>query len=90
MDAAPIAFFAFNACLIAWLIYISHRNKRVFEYRANLLADISRAAKKDIAKGRDYRWRYEQFEEVNYGAMVWNFWKPLDSFYTDRSFVELN
>ena len=68
-------------------IWMLVRNKSVFDYRKNLLEKISKAAKKDIKNGKDWTWRYRVLETVTYNEMMWKFWKSLDSFYSNKSFI---
>jgi hypothetical protein len=70
-------------------ITIMIRNDYVLAFRHKLIKQISAAAKADIEAGRDWEWRYEIYETVSYDQMVYKFWKPLESFYQDRSFIEL-
>lgn len=65
------------------------RNQKVFKYKMKLLRQVSYAAKRDINLGHNWKWRYDYFESVGYNQMMKKFWKPLDSFYRDKSFVEL-
>lgn len=65
------------------------RNLRVGKYRGKLIQDIHNAGMIDIENGTYMAaWRYEAFDSVSYNKMVLMFWKPLDSFYKDRSFLE--
>lgn len=63
------------------------RNQEICTYRTELLERVYRAAQDDIAHGRDFSWRYEAYGEVTYGAMLHQYRRPLDSFYTDLSFA---
>lgn len=64
------------------------RNDQVHEYQIKMLHEASKKAKEDIKANRDWRWRYEEFEKVSYDEMVYKFWKPLNSFYKDKSFLK--
>lgn len=64
------------------------RNIRVFKYRGELLALLSAAAKDDAEKGKQWMWRYEYYDTCTYNEMMFKFWKPLSSFYTNRTFIE--
>jgi len=33
-------------------------------------------------------WRWQELDKISYATMLFNFWKPLDSFYPDKSFIE--
>ena len=79
----------FLLILVVQLFVLLARNNAVYGYRADLLAKVSRAARSDINQGRPgWEWRYDAFQAVDYNRMVWCFWRPLDSFYPDRSFVD--
>lgn len=72
-------------------IIIGIRNQMVLNYRLDLLRQVSRAAKADINSHAydNWRWRYDAINTVSYDSMVYQFWRPLKSFYKDRSFLEL-
>lgn len=76
------------ACLIVLAVcsLVTVRNALVLRYRTNLLDKVSTLAESD-ADG-DWEWRFETLESVSYDEMVLKFWKPLDSFYPDKSFIE--
>ncbi len=63
------------------------RNELTFRYRSHLLDLIHVAVKNDVENGRSYDWRYEMFDAVSYDQMTNCFWKPLKSFYPDKSFI---
>lgn len=68
----------FNLILLAFVI----RNAKVYDYRMKLLDRVSDVARRDIDAGiLDWRWRYEELEDVEYFKHVLQFWKPIDSFY---------
>ena len=75
------------------------RNRQVSKYRKGLISLIHEQTQKDIATydfekdidpdpTRLWGWRYDVFSSVSYDTMVNKFWKPLDSFYPDKSFIE--
>lgn len=70
------------------LVYIGIRNTSVYNYRIRLNEKVSDRARADIRQNRDWRWRYEMLNEVSYDEMMFKFWRPLDSFYPDKSFIE--
>lgn len=81
--------FIMVACFIgmAYCLLMLGRNAEVARYRQALLTKVSDAARVDIAEGRDWQWRYDMYNEVSYHDQVRQFWKPLDDFYTDKSFM---
>ena len=66
------------------------RNEMVYCYRRTMLQDVSRAARADIAEGREWQWRYDVYDGVSYDTLVWKFWRRFDSFYPDQSFRQSN
>jgi hypothetical protein len=70
--------------LLAFAIYILIRNQKVYRYRRRM-ADVVFSA-----SVWDYKWRLQVYESVTYNDMMLRFWKPLDSFYPDKSFLDLN
>lgn len=67
------------------------RTHRVHAYRVKyILPRVSGAARCDIETDvmhADWMWRYKAIDRVSFEAMVWNFWRPLDSFYPDDAFM---
>lgn len=82
-----IGIFVFNTVVFCGLMWLFYRNNRVAAFRRELLLQVSDAATDDIAKGREWHWRYEEYEKVTYNQMVLSF-KPLtvESFYQSRMF----
>ncbi len=64
------------------------RNNFVSEYRNSLLDQIYQATQEDIRQKRDWKWRFIVYREISYSKMLTKFWKPLDSFYVDKSFLD--
>lgn len=61
----------------------------VYRFRMKLIDQVYYACIKDIRKGKAYnRYRWERLDEVSFDEMVLKFWKRLDSFYPDKSFLE--
>ena len=77
-----IAGIGFGICVLGMLfcLYMLYRNDRVFEYRTALAEQVFSFV--------DYKWRQEVLNSVSYGDMTKKFWKPLDSFYPDKSFIK--
>ncbi len=76
------------AALCLWLGIF--RNQQIYNYRMSLIDQISAAARLQITLGDyDWRWRYEAFDAIAYDQMVFQFWRPLRSFYPDMFFTEL-
>lgn len=65
------------------------RNYKVANYRRDLIEKMYQASVNDIdAKTYIFAWRQEIYHSVSYNDMLFKFWKPLDSFYPDKSFLE--
>lgn len=55
---------------------------QVYRYRVDLIDKISKRTKEDIGNlNYNWEWRFVEFRKVGYQKMVWQFWKPIDSFY---------
>ena len=74
--------------VICFLCFLWVRNNQVYDYRNELVNQISIAAKQDLSK--DWEWRYDVLDSIGYSHMVLKFWKPLNSFYLDTSFIKYN
>ena len=70
------------------MVFLMFRNDRVHDYRQKLLGTISNCVEIDIQENRSWEWRYEIYHSVSYDNMLYRFWKPLESFYKDKSFLE--
>ena len=81
-------FFTIALALILFSLLMLCRNKLVFKYRGVLLNEIGKKFKEDIENEREWLWRYDKFDEVTYNEMLYKFWKPLSSFYKDKSFYQ--
>ena len=83
-----------NIVLIIGLIMILgcfgalYRNSVVFKYRGEILRKMSIASKKDIKNGKEWDWRHDVWDTITYNQMMVKFWKPIDSFYTDKKFIK--
>ena len=75
-------------CCVIYSSIMMFRNKKVYQYSNKILDQVSIAAKSDISKGRNFEWRYNAFNSVSYVEMVNQFWRKLDSFYPDKSFID--
>lgn len=71
-------------------LYLGFRNSAVHDYRIGLLDLIDTATHMDITRDRPWRWRYDAFRSVSYNEMLYKFWRHIDSFYLDRSFLDPN
>lgn len=64
---------------IVFCYFMLIRNDNVHTYRMELLDKVF--------SFEDWQWRREVFMSVTYGDMMHRWWKSLDSFYPDMSFV---
>lgn len=70
------------------LLAFRRRNAHVLAFRMRLLAEIVRATRLDDLEGReDWQWRLDAFHAVPYEHMMWQVWRPVESFYPDRRFT---
>jgi hypothetical protein len=72
---------------IIFSIYMIWRNEKVSNYRHDVIEKMFKAAEEDVIAGRDWLWRHEIYMQVPYSDMLYKFWKPLDSFWMDKSFM---
>jgi hypothetical protein len=74
---------------VVYCLLLLWRNERVYRYRRQLIDQIHTLNAADVQAGKDYDgWRYRVFESVGYAEMMWQVWRPLDSFYPDRRFLQ--
>lgn len=78
----------FSFILIVLSIWLAIRNYQVHEYRMDILKLIGEHGREDAVRNLPWKWRFEYFETVPYWKMLLFFWKPLDSFYKDKRFIE--
>ena len=62
-------------------IWLMFRNEAVHNEQMRVIQVVSNLARIDIKEGRDWKWRYEAFDEISYYAMLFQLWKPVKSFY---------
>lgn len=65
---------------IGFCIYMFYRNDQVAAYRQAIIDRVFSFS--------DYKWRNDVYKSVSYNDMVYKFWKPLDSFYPDKTFLQ--
>lgn len=75
--------------LLLFSLYMLVRNFRVYDYRNNMLDSLSTSTHDDIMKGREWRWRLDDYDSVSYDEMMFKFWRRFDSFYPDKSFLDI-
>lgn len=81
-------FLLMGICLLImlWCVIRLYRNNRVYLYRKFLIDVIWEVM--DSSSKDDLSWRLAVYNSVTYNEMVTKFWKPLDSFYKDKSFLK--
>lgn len=71
------------------LMALAWRNELVYAYRRDIINKVYEVSMADLALGKDPTWRVDAYDDgPSYGGMLSKFWKPLDSFYPDKSFLE--
>lgn len=67
------------------------QNVRVYHYRDKIINYIYQKNVKEINEGKsDYRWRNDAYDNGgSYPEMVLKFWRPFDSFFSDRLIDEM-
>jgi len=63
------------------------RNELVYREQMRVLAIVSQKTQEDIKNNiyePDFLWRYREFEKVTYDKMLYQFWKPIKSFYKNN------
>lgn len=80
--------FALSILGIGWSIAGMFRNVQVFKYRIKILKAVHLACQADIDSGHPWEWRHEEFDKVSYNEMAIKLWKPLNSFWEDKSFID--
>ncbi|HRY62798.1 MAG TPA: hypothetical protein P5056_03455 [Candidatus Paceibacterota bacterium] len=71
--------------------YGARRNAQIGNYFRELVRKTQSAHVDDIKNGRDSSWRWKALNKFPYiwFLMLLCFWRPLDSFVTDKSFAEI-
>lgn len=84
-----IIFFFTIPILVCCLVMLL-RNQAVFQFRMDLLNQVSTLARQDVAVEKAWEWRYTALQQVSYDDMMYKFWLPLESesFWADLSFLE--
>ena len=86
MDGIIIGFLVFLSicvCAIGFLVFLMSRNHAVLKERLRVNSIIHELSLKDIKTGKDWSLRYGFNEDVSYDKMLWQFWKPVKSFYPE-------
>ncbi len=70
-------------------MYAIRRNERVYAYRQRLNTKVYYASIVDRFRDKDPAWRRKVYHSVSYHCMVTRFWRKLDDFYPDKTFVAI-
>lgn len=71
------------------MVVILVRNIKLAPWIRAKLEIASTLAKQDIEAGKEWMWRYEEFDkQFNYPLMVVKFWRSFDSFITNDRFLK--
>ena len=68
---------------IIFMLFMAVRNNKVYKERLRVLNIISKLAEKNVNMGKDFAWRYDEFESIPYNKMFYEFWKPVSSYFAD-------
>ncbi len=81
--------------LVVWFCFmfmLMFRTHRVGKFRIDMLNKMSASSKIDLSNGGfftwDWRMRYWENEFASFDKMLFQFWKPLNSFITDKKYFE--
>lgn len=85
MDTTTVLYITYGSFLFTVLLAIRnfYRIHKLSKNARSLLDKIRAIANLDIIEGRDFRWRYDSFEQNytnKYNSMVYSF-KSIDSFF---------
>jgi len=77
----------FLILLVGMLGFGIFRNAKIYKYRMKLIEQIALRCDEDIDNEQGWKWRWDVFESVSYDEMMYKFWKKLDDFYPDKTFI---
>lgn len=72
---------------IGFAIYMFRRLNRISKFRLELINKIRLQSQRDIQVDKNWTWRYDKLHKVSFTEMANKFWKPINSFYSDYSFI---
>jgi hypothetical protein len=74
--------------LPVYVVYMVRRQREVYTYKNEVLGKMFLATIQDILAGKeDWDWRWDMYNSVGTNVMMRKWWKPLDEFYLDKSFM---
>jgi hypothetical protein len=74
---------------VVFCAVILRRNEELCQYLLQMCDDVHIAGKRDIHNGCECDWRYEAMRKVSYNKILYTVWRNFDSFYPDKSFMEI-
>lgn len=77
-------FFTFEFMVVVNIL----RSPKVYKERTRVLELIYKLSINDMRAGKNFNWRYEEFQSVNIFVMILSFWKPIKSFYKDMDCIK--
>lgn len=83
MTVVVVALLVTHWAVLLVLVYAVRRVGQVLQAERRALDAVHRMCDRDVAAGREWRWRYDVFQKVSLSRQVWSFWRRPDSFYED-------
>ena len=83
MIVAVDAWLGLTLLITLWFL----RRQCVIECRRDIRKLIGAAVRTDIYREREWRWRWELYEQVGYNEMIVKFWKLADEFWPEEMVV---
>lgn len=80
--------FVFGLIGMAFTEYMRRRNEKIYAFRMELARMVFVCEVHDSERGLGCQWRWDALHAVSYEAMMRQFWRRLESFYRDRSFLD--
>lgn len=74
--------------IIVVILFI--RNALVFKERYRVLRLIKELSDGDIKNDREFKWRYDAFEKIDYDRMLFEIWKPIRLYYKNHKCLKEN
>jgi hypothetical protein len=75
---------------VAFCMFMMRRTTKVYEFRRGVIDTVYELSGGDVHKNKEWRWRWDAFETVDFGEMVNKFWRPLtpEEWWKDTSFLK--
>ena len=69
--------------ILLFSLVMFFRLNQMSRHHDKMLHAVSNACEHDIKKRRSWGWRYNLLNEVSFNKRLFQFWRPLHSFYDD-------